>query len=102
MPCLYTFLAGNGIDDIDSKCAPPKRLYPALSDLESNESYSDNETNCCTTATVSARSTADEMRNATTQPLRGHQHTNAEQGEDNEDRCADRFYSCLLFLLCLD
>lgn len=71
--------------------------------MESNESCSDNENNCYTTATISARSTADEMRVAATQPLRGHhQQADTEQDDENEDRCEDRFYSCLLFFLCLD
>lgn len=103
----YFVVAGNAIEDETKR--PRKsnqdvqRLYPALSDLESNASYgSDNAENYCTTATASALSTADEMKSAETQPLRGHHHDNDEPDDENEDRCAESFYSCLLFLLCID
>ncbi|XP_075166012.1 anillin, actin binding protein isoform X2 [Haematobia irritans] len=79
---------GDAIDDDDvTKRARTKRLYPALSDLESNESCSDNEMNYCNAATVSVLSTADEMK-ASMQPLRGgdsHVVAHIEQDDDNED-----------------
>ncbi|XP_005179020.1 anillin [Musca domestica] len=76
---------GDAIDGVgeDSKRVRTNRLYPALSDLESNESLSDNENNYCTAATASALSTADEMR-ASLEPLRG-QDAAARHDEDNED-----------------
>lgn len=79
-------------------------MYPALSDFESNDSCKSESDNCCTPATVSAMSSSDELTTAT-QPLdaNSNQHQfNLELDEDNEDRCADSIYSCLLFLLCLD
>lgn len=85
----------------DSKRVRTNRLYPALSDLESNESLSDNENNYCTAATASALSTADEMR-ASLEPLRGQDAAANRHDEDNEDRCEEKFYSFLLFCLCLD
>lgn len=98
----YFFLAGDAIDEDFTKRARTKslRLYPALSDLESMESGSDNENNYCNAATVSALSTADDELKASMQPLQGN--TGQDDDDDNEDRCADRFYSCLLFCLCLD
>ncbi|XP_037827821.1 anillin isoform X2 [Lucilia sericata] len=62
-----------------------QRLYPVLPSFESNESCeSDNENNCCTTASVSAQSTADEMQ-ASTQPLRGHNNDQYHQRSDDEN-----------------
>ncbi|XP_073844612.1 anillin, actin binding protein [Musca autumnalis] len=79
---------GDAIDGItdDSKRLRPNRLYPALSDLESNESFSDNENNYCNANTASALSTADEMR-ASLEPLRGQDAATAAavNDEDNED-----------------
>lgn len=78
-------------------------MYPVLSSFESNESSeSDNENNCCTTASVSA----DETK-AATQPLRANNdvpHNQYDQRSDDEieDRCEDSIYSCLLFLLCIE
>ncbi|XP_013098884.2 anillin [Stomoxys calcitrans] len=76
---------GDTIDEDVTKRARTKRLYPALSDLESNESCSDNEMSYCNAATVSVLSTADEMK-ASLQPLRGgHAVANLEQDDENED-----------------
>lgn len=111
------FLAGD-VNDEDNKRARKsnqgvqQRLYPILPDFETNHesSESDNENNCCTTASVSAMSSADEMKLAA-QPLRGssndhHQHHNNQydhgSDDENADRCEDSFYSCLLFLLCIE
>lgn len=103
---MFFFLAGDVIDEDNKRARKSRqeaqRLYPALSDLETNSQESDNEDNCCATATVSAHSTGDEMK-ALTQPLRGgHNHLANEPDDDIEDRCADSFYSCLLFFLCIE
>lgn len=77
-----------------AKKSNTNRLYPPLSDFESNEeedSYSDNDNCCSTTATPphSGRATADN------EPR--------DQDENNcNERWADGCYSCLLFLLCIE
>ncbi|KAL9921518.1 anillin, actin binding protein isoform 3-T3 [Glossina fuscipes fuscipes] len=61
-------------------------LYTGQSNFDSNESFSDNENNYCTAATVSALSTADEMKESR-QPLnRRDQQRNQLQQEEFEDR----------------
>lgn len=56
----------------------PDRLYPALSDLDSSGD------NCCATVTASGTDDSDQL-------------------EDEEtERCADKCFSCLLFLLCIE
>lgn len=73
------FTAGDVAIDEESKRARKShqdRLYPALSDLESSDD------NCCaTTATASV---------------------NDDDTEEELERCADKCYSCLLFLLCIE
>ncbi|TMW39216.1 hypothetical protein DOY81_015704, partial [Sarcophaga bullata] len=64
-----------------------QRLYPTLSDFESNDSCKSESDNCCTPATVSAMSSNDEIKTAT-QPLNANcnQHNfNLELDEDHED-----------------
>lgn len=69
------FAAGDVIDE-ESKRARKShdRLYPALSDLDSSGD------NCCATATASIN----------------------DDTEEELERCADKCYSCLLFLLCIE
>lgn len=79
---LFVCAAGDVIIDEESKRARhasnTDRLYPALSDLDSSGD------NCCaTTATASIND-------------------DTEQEEEELERCADKCYSCLLFLLCIE
>lgn len=72
----FVFTAGDVLDE-ESKRARTShadRLYPALSDLDSSGD------NCCATATASLN----------------------DDTEEELERCADKCYSCLLFLLCIE
>lgn len=85
-------------------------------DSSDEESFSDNQE--CTTATATDLNSADEMAR---QPFRSQDYNrsagvdgrrligaddfdNNNEMEDtsDEDRCAERFYSCLLFMLCIE
>lgn len=79
----YVLLISAGdvpLTDEDSKRARKSsdRLYPALSDLDSSGD------NCCATETASATDDSHHL------------------DEEETERCADKCYSCLLFLLCIE
>uniref|UniRef100_A0A1B0FC10 PH domain-containing protein n=1 Tax=Glossina morsitans morsitans TaxID=37546 RepID=A0A1B0FC10_GLOMM len=78
----------DAIDDDKKRARKSDRqlLSAGLSNFDSNESFSDNENNYCTTATASALNTADEMKESR-QPLnRRDQRRNQLQQEEFEDR----------------
>uniref|UniRef100_A0A1B0EUG2 PH domain-containing protein n=1 Tax=Glossina morsitans morsitans TaxID=37546 RepID=A0A1B0EUG2_GLOMM len=80
--------ADDAIDDDKKRARKSDRqlLSAGLSNFDSNESFSDNENNYCTTATASALNTADEMKESR-QPLnRRDQRRNQLQQEEFEDR----------------
>uniref|UniRef100_A0A1A9ZYF3 PH domain-containing protein n=1 Tax=Glossina pallidipes TaxID=7398 RepID=A0A1A9ZYF3_GLOPL len=80
--------SGDAIDDDNKRARKSDRqlLSAGLSNFDSNESFSDNENNYCTTATASALNTADEMKESR-QPLnRRDQRRNQLQQEEFEDR----------------
>ncbi|KAM7342232.1 anillin, actin binding protein isoform 2-T3 [Cochliomyia hominivorax] len=79
------------VNDEDNKRArksiqgTKQRLYPVLPYFETNQEFSesDNENNCCTTASVSALSTSDEMK-LEAQPLRGNNNDHNHNGTDDD------------------
>uniref|UniRef100_A0A1B0FCZ1 Anillin N-terminal domain-containing protein n=1 Tax=Glossina morsitans morsitans TaxID=37546 RepID=A0A1B0FCZ1_GLOMM len=78
----------DAIDDDKKRARKSDRqlLSAGLSNFDSNESFSDNENNYCTTATASALNTADEMKESR-QPLnRRDQRRNQLPQEEFEDR----------------
>uniref|UniRef100_A0A1A9WMV8 PH domain-containing protein n=1 Tax=Glossina brevipalpis TaxID=37001 RepID=A0A1A9WMV8_9MUSC len=87
-PYIKRRSSGDAIDDDTKRARKSDRqlLYTGPSNFDSNESFTDNENNYCTTATASALNTADEMKE-TRQPInRRDQQRNYLQQEEFEDR----------------
>lgn len=78
------------------------RLYPALLDLETKNLASEsNRDSDATTANMSGHSTADEHHRMLTKE---HEigDLDSMNGDGRDGRWAERLYSCLLCLLCIE
>ena len=89
---LFLFTTADSVDEEIKRARTSlsnatNSLYPQLSDLEKSLSQSENEKCCSDTASAHSANNSDDQTN--------------DQSYD-EERWADRFYSCLLCLLCIE